>query len=61
MGSLSKINPPPAPTGAPTPQMQAMMGGPTLQARNFAVMTGVHALISSTLKKVRGVEDVKGK
>ena len=59
MGSMSNMSPPPTAGGAPPPM--AMMGGPAVQARNFAVMTGVHACISATLKKVRGVEDVKGK
>ena len=38
-----------------------MAGGSAVTARNFAVMTGTHALVSSTLKKYRnGVEDLKG-
>ena len=41
--------------------MSTMMGGPMTQARNFAVMTGTHALIGTSIKKLRnGVEDVKG-
>ncbi|KAM7268865.1 hypothetical protein ACFE04_011031 [Oxalis oulophora] len=41
-------------------QAQAMAGGPLVQARNFAVMTGVNAGISAVLKRVRGKEDVQG-
>merc|ERR1712087_134322 len=66
MGGMSKMSPPNqglAPgAGAPGQAgMSTMMGGPMVQARNFAVMTGVHALISTSIKKLRnGVEDVKG-
>mmetsp|Transcript_3109 Transcript_3109/g.9222 ORF Transcript_3109/g.9222 Transcript_3109/m.9222 type:complete len:265 (+) Transcript_3109:82-876(+) len=66
MGTMSKMSPPP-PNGAAGPLaggqsgMSTMMGGPLTQARNFAVMTGTHALIGTTIKKLRnGVEDVKG-
>nr|GMC64662.1 chloroplastic import inner membrane translocase subunit HP30-2-like [Ipomoea batatas] len=40
-------------------QAQALTGGPLVQARNFAVMTGVNAGISCVLKRVRGKEDVQ--
>eukprot|EP00270_Netrium_digitus_P011723 TRINITY_DN373_c0_g1_i1.p1 TRINITY_DN373_c0_g1~~TRINITY_DN373_c0_g1_i1.p1 ORF type:complete len:238 (-),score=58.54 TRINITY_DN373_c0_g1_i1:192-905(-) len=41
-------------------QMQALSGGPWMQARNFAVMTGVNAGITSAMKRVRGgVEDLQ--
>eukprot|EP00897_Mesotaenium_endlicherianum_P006003 jgi/Mesen1/5430/ME000027S04796 len=41
-------------------QMQALAGGPWVQARNIAVMTGVNAGITCALKRVRGgVEDVQ--
>lgn len=40
-------------------QAQAFSGGPLIQARNFAVMTGVNAGISCVMKRVRGVEDVQ--
>ncbi|XP_057950392.1 chloroplastic import inner membrane translocase subunit HP30-2-like [Malania oleifera] len=39
-------------------QAQALAGGPLVQARNFAVMTGVNAGISCVLKRIRGKEDV---
>lgn len=38
---------------------QAMAGGPLVQARNFAVMTGVNAGISCAMKRIRGVDDVQ--
>jgi len=67
MGGMSKMNPTPPGGAAAGPLaggnngMSTMMGGPATQARNFAVMTGTHALISTTIKKLRnGVEDVKG-
>ncbi|XP_022138076.1 uncharacterized protein LOC111009335 isoform X2 [Momordica charantia] len=40
-------------------QAQALAGGPLIQARNFAVMTGVNAGISSVMKRLRGKEDVQ--
>ncbi|KAG1331653.1 chloroplastic import inner membrane translocase subunit HP30-2 [Cocos nucifera] len=40
-------------------QAQAFAGGPLVQARNFAVMTGVNAGISCVMKRIRGVEDVQ--
>ncbi|GMH18444.1 hypothetical protein Nepgr_020285 [Nepenthes gracilis] len=40
-------------------QAQALSGGPLVQARNFAVMTGVNAGISCVLKRIRGKEDVQ--
>lgn len=60
--------PAPPPGGAATPeaqqamkQMQALTGGPWLQARNFAVMTGVNAGISCALRRARNltVDDVQ--
>ncbi|KAM3367256.1 hypothetical protein ACQJBY_016087 [Aegilops geniculata] len=41
-------------------QAQALAGGPLVQARNFAVMTGANAGISCVMRRVRGVEDVQG-
>lgn len=41
-------------------QAQALAGGPLVQARNFAVMSGVNAGISAVMKRVRGKEDVQG-
>ncbi|XP_071711218.1 chloroplastic import inner membrane translocase subunit HP30-2-like [Rutidosis leptorrhynchoides] len=40
-------------------QAQALAGGPFVQARNFAVMTGVNAGISCVMKRLRGKEDVQ--
>ncbi|KAG9133952.1 hypothetical protein Leryth_004651 [Lithospermum erythrorhizon] len=40
-------------------QAQALSGGPLVQGRNFAVMTGVNAGISCVLKRLRGKEDVQ--
>jgi len=41
-------------------QAQAFTGGPLLQARNFAVMTGVNAGITCAMRRLRGgVEDVQ--
>ncbi|KAG0488242.1 hypothetical protein HPP92_006796 [Vanilla planifolia] len=58
-------SPPPQATGlspqamASLKQAQAFSGGPLIQARNFAVMTGVNAGISCVMKRIRGVEDVQ--
>ncbi|URE39079.1 Tim17/Tim22/Tim23/Pmp24 family [Musa troglodytarum] len=38
---------------------QAFAGGPLAQARNFAVMAGANAGISSVMKRIRGAEDVQ--
>ncbi|KAG9155765.1 hypothetical protein Leryth_004023 [Lithospermum erythrorhizon] len=69
MGTLtgdlaSSLPPPGSPNFNPQPmaslqQAQALSGGPLIQARNFAVMTGVNAGISCVLKRVRGKEDVQ--
>ncbi|XP_072959639.1 chloroplastic import inner membrane translocase subunit HP30-2-like [Typha angustifolia] len=67
MGSVSSeavLAPPPnvAPEAmgmASLKQAQALAGGPLVQARNFAVMTGVNAGISCVMKRIRGVEDVQ--
>ncbi|XP_038685401.1 chloroplastic import inner membrane translocase subunit HP30-2 [Tripterygium wilfordii] len=40
-------------------QAQALTGGPFVQARNFAVMTGVNAGISCVMKRLRGKDDVQ--
>ncbi|KAJ8763068.1 hypothetical protein K2173_023273 [Erythroxylum novogranatense] len=40
-------------------QAQALAGGPLVQARNFAVMTGVNAGITCVMKRLRGKEDVQ--
>ena len=42
-------------------QMAALQsGGPMVQARNFAVMTGVNSGIAMACKAYRGKEDVYG-
>lgn len=41
--------------------LQALAGGPLVQARNFAVMTGVNAGISCVMKRLRGKEDVQNR
>ncbi|CAD5185302.1 unnamed protein product [Musa acuminata subsp. malaccensis] len=40
-------------------QAQAFAGGPLVQARNFAVMTGTNAGISCVMRRIRGVEDMQ--
>lgn len=40
-------------------QAQALSGGPLVQARNFAVMTGVNVGISTVLRRIKGKEDVQ--
>lgn len=40
-------------------QAQALSGGPAIQARNFAIMTGVNAGISCVMKRLRGKEDIQ--
>lgn len=41
--------------------LQALAGGPLVQARNFAVMTGVNAGITCVMKRVRGKEDIQSR
>nr|ACG46863.1 SAM domain family protein [Zea mays] len=38
----------------------ALAGGPLVQARNFAVMTGANAGISCVMRRIRGKEDIQG-
>lgn len=63
--SASLPTPPPGAAGlnpqamASLQQAQALAGGPLIQARNFAVMTGVNAGISCVMKRIRGKEDVQ--
>ncbi|KAL3837994.1 hypothetical protein ACJIZ3_022585 [Penstemon smallii] len=70
MGTLtgdasSLMTPPPNAAGfnpeamASLKQAQALAGGPLVQARNFAVMTGVNAGISCIMKRIRGKEDIQ--
>lgn len=68
MGTLSKdvTSAVPPPNAALNPQAmasfqqaQALGGGPLIQARNFAVMTGVNAGITCVMKRIRGKEDVQ--
>ncbi|KAL6003656.1 hypothetical protein ACLOJK_023889 [Asimina triloba] len=65
-GDISSSFPTPPPQTGLNPQAmaslkqaQALSGGPLVQARNFAVMTGVNAGISCVMKRIRGVEDVQ--
>ncbi|CAN0922817.1 Chloroplastic import inner membrane translocase subunit HP30-2 [Linum grandiflorum] len=58
--------PPPPSAGAAPPQgiaafnqAQALVGGPWVQARNFAVMAGANAGIACLMKRLRGKEDVQ--
>lgn len=44
-----------------SPLKQALSGGPLIQARNFAVMTGVNAGISCVMRRLRGKEDVQSR
>lgn len=43
--------------GSTAPMMK--MGGPLQQARNFAVMTGVNAGLSTLMRRIRGVDDIQ--
>ena len=58
MGTLAN-NQPKAPPGQPNPfaANPAMGGGPLVQARNFAVLTGVNAGLAAAVKKWRGKDD----
>uniref|UniRef100_A0ACD5Z403 Uncharacterized protein n=2 Tax=Avena sativa TaxID=4498 RepID=A0ACD5Z403_AVESA len=71
MGSLTADGgspfpmPPPPPNANPQAvasfkQAQALAGGPLVQARNFAVMTGANAGISCVMRRIRGAEDIQG-
>ncbi|XP_010519579.1 PREDICTED: uncharacterized protein LOC104798993 [Tarenaya hassleriana] len=40
-------------------QAQALVGGPLVQARNFAAITGVNAGIACIMKRLRGKEDLE--
>ncbi|KAE9587286.1 Mitochondrial inner membrane translocase subunit Tim17/Tim22/Tim23/peroxisomal protein PMP24 [Lupinus albus] len=62
----SSIFPTPPPNASLSPQAmaslkqaQALSGGPFVQGRNFAVMTGVNAGITCVLRRLRGKEDVQ--
>lgn len=60
--SSSLPNPPPQANPqamASFKQAQALAGGPMVQARNFAVITGVNAGIACLMKRLRGKEDVQ--
>ncbi|PIN02776.1 hypothetical protein CDL12_24698 [Handroanthus impetiginosus] len=65
-GDVSSLVTPPPNAGGLNPeamaslkQAQALAGGPLVQARNFAVMTGVNAGISCVMRRLRGKEDVQ--
>ncbi|RVW41280.1 hypothetical protein CK203_085172 [Vitis vinifera] len=59
MGTLTND----ATSAIPTPPQANLSscGGPLVQARNFAVMTGVNAGISCVMKRIRGKEDVQSR
>lgn len=62
MGKLGEMQPPPPPGQAQSPMnaMSASRGTPLVQARNFAVLTGVHSGLSCAVKIARGgAEDVR--
>ncbi|CAN8252204.1 unnamed protein product [Cochlearia groenlandica] len=40
-------------------QTQAIVGGPLVQARNFAAITGVNAGIACVMRRIRGKEDLE--
>ncbi|KFK27737.1 hypothetical protein AALP_AA8G422900 [Arabis alpina] len=40
-------------------QTQALVGGPLVQARNFAAITGVNAGIACIMKRIRGKDDLE--
>ncbi|AQK71387.1 Mitochondrial import inner membrane translocase subunit Tim17/Tim22/Tim23 family protein [Zea mays] len=72
MGSLTADGGSPFPIPQPPPnanpeamasfkQAQALAGGPLVQARNFAVMTGANAGISCVMRRIRGKEDIQGR
>ncbi|CAN1251288.1 Chloroplastic import inner membrane translocase subunit HP30-2 [Linum perenne] len=52
-------SPPPPSAAAPQGKLQALVGGPWVQARNFAVMAGANAGIACFMKRLRGKEDVQ--
>eukprot|EP00250_Pteridium_aquilinum_P012141 c20531_g1_i1 orf=193-984(-) len=64
-GDVQKAFPSQSPSTSPQAlsafqQAQALTGGPWIQARNFAVMTGVNSGISCAMKRARGgVEDIQ--
>lgn len=60
MGAVGKMNMDAATaSGAAPPQQMLKMGGPVVQARNFAVMTGVNAGVLAFMKRWRGKDDVQ--
>ncbi|KAL0847557.1 hypothetical protein Bca101_020803 [Brassica carinata] len=60
MGTLSPEMPQTDPQAmASMKQAQALVGGPWVQARNFAAITGVNAGIACVMKRIRGKEDLE--
>ncbi|CAH8337328.1 unnamed protein product [Eruca vesicaria subsp. sativa] len=60
MGTLSPEMPQADPQAmASMKQAQALVGGPWVQARNFAAITGVNAGIACVMKRIRGKEDLE--
>ncbi|KAL4425335.1 hypothetical protein ABPG75_009351 [Micractinium tetrahymenae] len=59
MGTVGKMNvDAAASSGAPMAPQMLKMGGPLVQARNFAVMTGVNAGVAAFMKRWRGKDDI---
>lgn len=59
MGTVGKMNvDAAASSGAPMAPQMLKMGGPFVQARNFAVMTGVNAGVAAFMKRWRGKDDI---
>lgn len=59
MGTVGKMNvDAAASSGAPMAPQMLKMGGPVVQARNFAVMTGVNAGVAAFMKRWRGKDDI---
>ncbi|KAJ0988689.1 hypothetical protein J5N97_007045 [Dioscorea zingiberensis] len=52
---------PPAALSSLRPSPKALLGGPLMQARNFAVMSGLNQGISCVMKRIRGVEDFQSR
>ncbi|KFK34395.1 hypothetical protein AALP_AA5G139700 [Arabis alpina] len=59
MGTLSPEMPQSGVDPQAMKQAQALVGGPWVQARNFAAITGVNAGIACVMKRIRGKEDLE--
>eukprot|EP00887_Chlorella_sp_A99_P003471 scaffold7.g3471.t1 len=58
MGFMTKMSAETAGAAGSALPAGMMQAGPLVQARNFAVMTGVNTGIAAYMKRVRGVEDI---